>query len=79
MAVAFWIANSASDLIQGDVREHLPLEYPDTTLEQLERLVLYPLEHIHTLASDLGGDRLRYVGKAAHSGISNRAALELTL
>ncbi len=62
MAVAFWIANSASDLIQGDVREHLPLEYPDTTL-----------------ASDLGGDRLCYVGKAAHSRISNRAALELTL
>jgi hypothetical protein len=57
---------------------HLHHEHPDTTLEQLERLVLYPLEHIHTLASDLGVDQLRYADGAAHFRISNRGALDVS-
>ncbi len=133
MAVEFWIANTVSDLIQGDVlglgttssidngeltflqqpggdttiwkcqasdggiralrsRGHLHHEYPDTTLEQLERLVLYPLQRIHNRGaldvSDVGpgqhrlevlADLEQQILEAAGLQANNRAVLELAL
>jgi hypothetical protein len=57
---------------------HLHHEHPDTVLAGLERLVLYPLERIASLVSDLGVDQLHYDDGAAHFRIYNRGALDVS-
>ena len=57
---------------------HLHHEHSDTTLGSLMRLVLYPLQRINSLASDLGVDQLRYENGAAHFRVYNRGDLDVS-
>jgi hypothetical protein len=57
---------------------HLHHEHPETRLAQLERLVLYPLQRIHSLASDLGVDQLRYGEGTVQFRVVNRGALDVS-
>jgi hypothetical protein len=57
---------------------HLHHEHPETRLAQLERLVLYPLQRIHSLASDLGVDQLRYREGTVQFRVVNRGAMDVS-
>jgi hypothetical protein len=57
---------------------HLHHQHPETRLAQLQRLVLYPLQRIHSLASDLGVDQLRYGEGAVQFRVVNRGALDVS-
>jgi hypothetical protein len=57
---------------------HLHHEHPDSQLAELERLVLYPLQQIHSLASDLGVEDLDYAGGAAQFRVVNRGSLDVS-
>ena len=57
---------------------HLHHEHPGSQLAELERLVLYPLQRIHSLASDLGVEDLDYAGGAAHFRVVNRGSLDVS-
>jgi hypothetical protein len=145
-----WIANTVSDLIQGDVHEHLPLaaiplkgdvlglgtttttsidngeltflpnssgnttiwkcqasgrvtipsegahlhlhgcsvdlrygghlhhEHPGSSLRAVKRLVLYPLQPLHTLVSDLAVEQLRFEADAACFRVVNRGVMDVS-
>ncbi|QVL52158.1 MAG: hypothetical protein KFB97_11880 [Cyanobium sp. M30B3] len=57
---------------------HLHHEHPGSQLAELERLVLYPLQRIHSLASDLGVDQLRYSEGTVQFRVFNRGALDVS-
>jgi hypothetical protein len=57
---------------------HLHHEHPGSQLAELERLVLYPLQRIHSLASDLGVDQLRYSEGMVQFRVVNRGALDVS-
>jgi hypothetical protein len=57
---------------------HLHHEHPGSQLAELERLVLYPLQRIHSLASDLGVEDLDYADGAAHFRVVNRGSLDVS-
>ena len=57
---------------------HLHHEHPGSQLAELERLVLYPLQRIHSLASDLGVEDLDYAGGAAQFRVVNRGSLDVS-
>lgn len=57
---------------------HLHHEHPHSQLAELERLVLYPLQRIHSLASDLGVEDLLYAGGAVQFRVVNRGALDVS-
>ncbi|MCU0528929.1 MAG: hypothetical protein MUD04_05450 [Cyanobium sp. Prado107] len=57
---------------------HLHHEHPESKLAQVERLVLYPLRRIHSLASDLGVDGLRYHDGAVQFRVINHGGLDVS-
>ncbi len=57
---------------------HLHHEHRESELAWLERLVLYPLQRIHSLASDLGVDQLRYGDATVRFRVYNRGALDVS-
>jgi hypothetical protein len=57
---------------------HLHHEHPGAQLAELERLVLYPLQRIFSLASDLGVEDLLYAGGAVQFRVVNRGALDVS-
>jgi hypothetical protein len=57
---------------------HLHHEHPGSALAGLERLVLYPLQRIHSLASDLGVEELRFEAGAVRFWVVNRGALDVS-
>jgi hypothetical protein len=57
---------------------HLHHEHPGAQLAELERLVLYPLQRILSLASDLGVEDLLYAGGAVQFRVVNRGALDVS-
>ncbi|MCP9926536.1 hypothetical protein [Cyanobium sp. CH-040] len=57
---------------------HLHHEHPESRLAQLERLVLYPLQRIHSLASDLGVDGLGFSDGAVRFRVYNRGGLDVS-
>lgn len=57
---------------------HLHHEHPGSQLAELERLVLYPLQRIHSLASDLGVEDLRYGDGTARFRVVNRGSLDVS-
>jgi hypothetical protein len=65
----------STDLRHGG---HLHHEHPDSQLAELERLVLYPLQRIHSLASDLGVEDLLFAGGAVQFRVVNRGALDVS-
>ena len=65
----------STDLRHGG---HLHHEHPESRLGRLERLVLYPLERIHSLASDLGVEELRYGEGRVQFRVVNRGALDVS-
>jgi len=65
----------STDLRHGG---HLHHEHPGSQLAELERLVLYPLQRIHSLASDLGVEELRFEAGAAQFRVVNRGALDVS-
>lgn len=65
----------STDLRHGG---HLHHEHPGSKLAELERLVLYPLQRIHSLASDLGVEELRFEAGAAQFRVVNRGALDVS-
>ena len=65
----------STDLRHGG---HLHHEHPHSQLAELERLVLYPLQRIHSLASDLGVEDLLYAGGAVQFRVVNRGALDVS-
>ncbi len=65
----------STDLRHGG---HLHHEHPGTRLRKLERLVLYPLQQLHQLVSDLGVEDLRVEGGDAHFTVANRGAMDVS-
>jgi len=57
---------------------HLHHEHPETNLLALERLVLYPMQRIHQLASDLAIEALRLEGKQIHFNVCNRGSMDVS-
>jgi hypothetical protein len=57
---------------------HLHHEHPGTTLRQLQSLVLYPLQQLHQLGSDLGVEDLRYSAGDVHFTVANRGAMDVS-
>lgn len=57
---------------------HLHHEHRQTRLAQLDRLVLYPLRRIHSLASDLGVEQLRFAAGLAAFRVANRGSLDVS-
>jgi hypothetical protein len=57
---------------------HLHHEHPGTRLRKLERLVLYPLQTLHQLVSDLGVEDLRFQAGSAHFTVVNRGAMDVS-
>jgi hypothetical protein len=65
----------STDLRHGG---HLHHEHPESQLAQLERLVLYPLQRIHSLASDLAVEELGFAAGAARFRVVNRGSLDVS-
>jgi hypothetical protein len=65
----------STDLRHGG---HLHHEHPASQLAELEWLVLYPLQQIHSLASDLGVEELRFEQGAAQFKVVNRGSLDVS-
>ncbi len=65
----------STDLRHGG---HLHHEHPGTQLKRLERLVLYPLERLHQLGSDLGVEDLHVAGGCARFTVANRGAMDVS-
>ena len=57
---------------------HLHHEHPGTRLERLERLVLYPLQQLHQLVSDLGVEDLSFHDGHAQFTVANRGAMDVS-
>lgn len=65
----------STDLRHGG---HLHHEHAGTSLLALERLVLYPLQRVHQLASDLGVEDLRYSAGTVAFTIVNRGSMDVS-
>lgn len=65
----------STDLCHGG---HLHHEHEGSRLAQLERLVLYPLERLHTLASDLGVADLAYSEAELRFRVYNRGSMDVS-
>jgi hypothetical protein len=65
----------STDLRHGG---HLHHEHAESQLGELERLVLYPLRRIHSLASDLAVEELRFAEGAAQFKVVNRGSLDVS-
>ena len=57
---------------------HLHHEHPGARLASLQRLVLYPLENLHRLASDLSIETLHFRDGHAHFTVANRGAMDVS-
>ncbi|EAQ68942.1 CARDB family protein [Synechococcus sp. RS9909] len=57
---------------------HLHHEHPDTRLTSLQRLVLYPLQQLHRLVSDLAIETLQFRDGSAHFTVVNRGAMDVS-
>ena len=57
---------------------HLHHEHPQTALGELERLVLYPIQRIHRLASDLAIEGLRYEEGSLHFSVANLGTMDVS-
>ena len=57
---------------------HLHHEHAQTQLEELERLVLYPVQRIRQLASDLAVEELTYRDGEVRFRISNRGEMDVS-
>ena len=57
---------------------HLHHEHPGTRLASLQRLVLYPLQHLHQLVSDLAIEALHVRDGSAHFTVANRGAMDVS-
>ena len=57
---------------------HLHHEHPDTRLISLQRLVLYPLQQLHHLGSDLAIETLHFRDGHAHFTVANRGAMDVS-
>ena len=65
----------STDLCHGG---HLHHEHPQTRLQTLERLVLYPLQRVHQLGSDLAIDNLHYADGTARFRVCNKGAMDVS-
>jgi len=57
---------------------HLHHEHPGSRLRAVKRLVLYPLQRLHTLVSDLAVEQLRFEAGAACFSVVNRGAMDVS-
>jgi hypothetical protein len=57
---------------------HLHHEHPGTRLGSLRRLVLYPLQHLHQLVSDLASEALHFRDGSAHFTVANLGAMDVS-
>lgn len=57
---------------------HLHHEHPGSALKNVKRLCLYPLQRVHTLASDLAVEALHFQGGAACFTVANRGAMDVS-
>ena len=57
---------------------HLHHEHPGTRLKSLERLVLYPLQQLHQLVSDLAIEDLKFADGSAQFTVANRGAMDVS-
>ncbi len=57
---------------------HLHHEHPGTRLGSLRRLVLYPLQHLHQLVSDLAIEALHFRDGSAHFTVANLGAMDVS-
>ena len=57
---------------------HLHHEHPGSRLRAVKRLVLYPLQQLHTLVSDLAVEQLRFEAGAACFSVVNRGAMDVS-
>ncbi|MCP9777197.1 hypothetical protein KBY75_02460 [Cyanobium sp. T1G-Tous] len=57
---------------------HLHHEHPGTRLASLQRLVLYPLQQLHQLVSDLAIEALYFRDGSAHFTVANRGAMDVS-
>ena len=57
---------------------HLHHEHPGTRLASLQRLVLYPLQQLHQLVSDLAIEALHFRDGSAHFTVANRGAMDVS-
>ena len=57
---------------------HLHHEHPCTRLASLQRLVLYPLQQLHQLVSDLAIEALHFRDGSAHFTVANRGAMDVS-
>lgn len=65
----------STDLRHGG---HLHHEHVDTRLRRLQRLVLYPLQEIQQLASDLAVEQLQFEAGQLSFSIANHGALDVS-
>ena len=65
----------STDLRHGG---HLHHDHPQSQLEELERLVLYPLQRVHQLGSDLAVEGLTYRQGEARFRVSNRGSMDVS-
>lgn len=65
----------STDLRHGG---HLHHEHPETRLAGLERLVLYPLQQLHQLGSDLAIEDLHYGEQGLRFAVVNRGSLDVS-
>lgn len=63
----------STDLRHGG---HLHHEHPGTQLAELERLVLYPLQSLHTMVSDLALQQLTYTAGELSFTVANLGSLD---
>lgn len=57
---------------------HLHHEHPGTRLKSLERLVLYPLQQLHQLVSDLAIEDLQFAAGSARFTVANRGSMDVS-
>ena len=65
----------STDLRHGG---HLHHEHPQSVLQQLERLVLYPIQRVHPLQSDLAIEALSYAEGTCRFRVCNRGSMDVS-
>ena len=65
----------STDLRHGG---HLHHGHPETTLLELERLTLYPLQRLHQLGSDLAVENLSHTNGEVRFNVANRGTLDVS-
>ena len=65
----------STDLRHGG---HLHHEHPQTRLKQLERLVLYPMQRVHQLGSDLAIEDLHYAQGSVRFRVCNKGTMDVS-